>query len=423
MKSAVRATIFQLELRDKILSRSARATKCSRTRASFAGHSETFRSEFCVELIGISVIDKGSFGMTQRIWNFSAGPAVLPETVLEEARENLLSLGKTGIGILEHSHRGKAFLAVYEETEALVREVGGVPAGYKVLFLQGGASTQFFQIPMNFLSPDQTADYLVTGAWSEKAEEEARRFGKTHIACSSQDKNFSYIPASCSYSAKPVYAHYTSNNTIFGTQWPGLPPVPAGVDLICDASSDIYSRPIDVSKHALIYAGAQKNLGPSGVTLLLIRDELIERGAKNLPTMLQYRTHAKNDSMYNTPPTFAIYLVGLVLKWIKKDGGLAAVGERNLRKAGKLYSYLDQSKLFKPTAAVGSRSQMNVTFVTGDAELDNKFCSAATKAGFDGLKGHRSVGGMRASIYNAFPEAGVDALIELLKNFEAENGK
>ena len=361
--------------------------------------------------------------MTQRIWNFSAGPAVLPETVLEEARENLLSLGKTGIGILEHSHRGKAFLAVYEETEALVREVGGVPAGYKVLFLQGGASTQFFQIPMNFLSPDQTADYLVTGAWSEKAEEEARRFGKTHIACSSQDKNFSYIPASCSYSAKPVYAHYTSNNTIFGTQWPGLPPVPAGVDLICDASSDIYSRPIDVSKHALIYAGAQKNLGPSGVTLLLIRDELIERGAKNLPTMLQYRTHAKNDSMYNTPPTFAIYLVGLVLKWIKKDGGLAAVGERNLRKAGKLYSYLDQSKLFKPTAAVGSRSQMNVTFVTGDAELDNKFCSAATKAGFDGLKGHRSVGGMRASIYNAFPEAGVDALIELLKNFEAENGK
>ncbi len=361
--------------------------------------------------------------MTQRIWNFSAGPAVLPESVLEEARENLLSLGKTGIGILEHSHRGKAFLAVYEETEALVREVGGVPAGYKVLFLQGGASTQFFQIPMNFLSPDQTADYLVTGSWSEKAEEEARRFGKTHIACSSQDKNFSYIPATSSFSEKPVYAHYTSNNTIFGTQWPGLPPVPAGVDLICDASSDIYSRPIDVSKHALIYAGAQKNLGPSGVTLLLIRDELIERGAKNLPTMLQYRTHAKNESMYNTPPTFAIYLVGLVLKWIKKDGGLPAVGERNQRKAGKLYSYLDQSKLFKATAAVGSRSQMNVTFVTGDADLDAKFCSAATKAGFDGLKGHRSVGGMRASIYNAFPEAGVDALIEFLKNFEAENGK
>ena len=356
--------------------------------------------------------------MTQRIWNFSAGPAVLPESVLKEAGENLLSLGNTGIGILEHSHRGKAFLAVYEETEALVREVGNVPANYKVLFLQGGASTQFFQIPMSFLTPDRTADYLVTGAWAEKAEEEARRFGKTQIACSSQDKNYSYIPATCSFSSNPAYVHYTSNNTIFGTQWAGRPPVPANVDLICDASSDIFSRPIDVSKHAMIYAGAQKNLGPSGVTLVLMRDDLIERGAKDLPTMLQYRTHAKNDSMYNTPPTFAIYLVGLVLKWIKREGGLTALGERNQRKAGKLYSYLDQSKLFKSTAAVDSRSQMNVTFVTGDAEIDAKFCSAATKAGFDGLKGHRSVGGMRASIYNAFPEAGVDALIDFLKKFE-----
>ena len=356
--------------------------------------------------------------MTQRIWNFSAGPAVLPESVLKEAGENLLSLGNTGIGILEHSHRGKAFLAVYEETEALVREVGNVPANYKVLFLQGGASTQFFQIPMSFLTPDRTADYLVTGAWAEKAEEEARRFGKTLIACSSQDKNYSYIPATCSFSSNPAYVHYTSNNTIFGTQWPGLPPVPANVDLICDASSDIFSRPIDVSKHAMIYAGAQKNLGPSGVTLVLMRDDLIERGAKDLPTMLQYRTHAKNDSMYNTPPTFAIYLVGLVLKWIKREGGLTALGERNQRKAGKLYSYLDQSKLFKSTAAIDSRSQMNVTFVTGDADVDAKFCSAATKAGFDGLKGHRSVGGMRASIYNAFPEAGVDALVDFLKKFE-----
>lgn len=361
--------------------------------------------------------------MTQRIWNFSAGPAVLPESVLEEAGRNLLSLGNSGIGILEHSHRGKAFLAVYEETEALVREVGGVPSDYKVLFLQGGASTQFFQIPMNFLSADQTADYLVTGSWSEKAEEEARRFGTTNVACSSQDQNYSYIPSKFSFSDKPAYVHYTSNNTIFGTQWPGLPPVPAGLDLICDASSDIFSRPIDVSKHAMVYAGAQKNLGPSGVTLVLMRNELIERGPKNLPTMLQYRTHAKNDSMYNTPPTFAIYLVGLVLKWIKQGGGLSAIGERNERKAGKLYSFLDQSKLFKPTAAKDSRSLMNVTFVTGDADLDTKFCSAATKAGFDGLKGHRSVGGMRASIYNAFPEAGVDALVEFLKKFEAENAK
>jgi phosphoserine aminotransferase len=359
--------------------------------------------------------------MTQRIWNFSAGPAVLPESVLNEARENLLSLGSTGIGILEHSHRGKAFLAVYEETMALCRDVGKIPDNYRILFLQGGASTQFFSIPMNFLTPDRTADYLVTGAWSEKALEEAVRFGGTHTACSSQDKNYSYIPTSCSFSANPVYAHYTSNNTIFGTQWSGLPPVPDKIDLVCDASSDIFSRPIDVAKHAMVYAGAQKNLGPSGVTLVIIRDDLVERGSKDLPTMLQYRTHAKNDSMYNTPPTFAIYLVGLVLKWIKSNGGLTGVGEVNQRKAAKLYAYLDQSRLFKGTAAPDSRSQMNVTFVTGNADLDTKFCSAATKAGFDGLKGHRSVGGMRASIYNAFPEAGVDALIEFLRKFESEN--
>ena len=359
--------------------------------------------------------------MTQRIWNFSAGPAVLPESVLEEARDNLLSLGNTGIGILEHSHRGKAFLAVYEETVALCREIGNIPDNYRFLFLQGGASSQFFMIPMNWLTPDRTADYLVTGVWAEKALEEAVRFGGTHVACSSQDKNFSYIPASCSLSANPVYAHYTSNNTIFGTQWSGLPPVPENIDLICDASSDIFSRPIDISKHAMVYAGAQKNLGPSGVTLVILRDDLIERGAKDLPTMLQYRTHAKNDSMYNTPPTFAIYLVGLVLKWIKQAGGLSAIGELNRRKAGKLYAYLDQSRLFKGTAAADSRSQMNVTFVTGNADLDTKFCSAATKAGFDGLKGHRSVGGMRASIYNAFPEAGVDALIGFLRQFESEN--
>lgn len=359
--------------------------------------------------------------MTQRIWNFSAGPAVLPESVLEEARDNLLSLGTTGIGILEHSHRGKAFLAVYEETVALCREIGNIPENYRVLFLQGGASSQFFMLPMNLLTKDRVADYLVTGAWSEKALEEATRFGGTHVACSSQDRNFSYIPPTCTFSPDPVYAHYTSNNTIFGTQWSGLPPVPANIDLVCDASSDIFSRPIDIAKHAMVYAGAQKNLGPSGVTLVIVRDDLVERGSKDLPTMLQYRTHVKNDSMYNTPPTFAIYLVGLVLKWIKKTGGLAAMGELNQRKADKLYAYLDQSTLFRGTAAPDSRSKMNVTFVTGNAELDSKFCSLATKAGFDGLKGHRSVGGMRASIYNAFPEAGINALIDFLKKFESEN--
>ena len=359
--------------------------------------------------------------MAKRIWNFSAGPAVLPEAVLEEARDNLLSLGDTGIGILEHSHRGKAFLKVYEEAEALCREVGGIPADYKALFLQGGASLQFAMIPMNFLTSDQTADYLVTGSWSEKAAEEAQRFGMVHTACTSQDRNYCYIPRSCTFSSKPAYVHYTSNNTIFGTQFREPPMVPTGTDLICDASSDIFSRPIDVAKHALIYAGAQKNLGPSGVTLVIIRDDLVERGPTSLPTMLQYRTHAKNDSMYNTPPTFAIYLVGLVLKWIKSQGGLAAMGERNARKANALYTYLDQSKLFKPTADTDSRSQMNVTFVTGNPDLDAKFCNEAIKAGFDGLKGHRSVGGMRASLYNAFPEAGVAALVEFLKQFEAAN--
>jgi phosphoserine aminotransferase len=359
--------------------------------------------------------------MTQRIWNFSAGPAVLPESVLLEARENLLSLGSTGIGILEHSHRGKAFLAVYEETEALCREVGRIPSNYRILFLQGGASLQFAMVPLNFLNPNATADYLVTGSWSEKALEEAQRIGTTHVACSSRDRNYCYIPKTFALSERPVYVHYTSNNTIFGTEFGAIPDVPSGIDLVCDASSDIFSRPWDIGRHALIYAGAQKNLGPAGVTLVIIRDDLVEKGSTSLPTMLQYRTHAKNDSMYNTPPTFAIYVVNLVLKWIKQHGGLEGVAQANRRKAEKLYAYLDQSRLFKPTADRDSRSLMNVTFVTGNAELDAKFCSAATKAGFDGLKGHRSVGGMRASIYNAFPEAGVDALVAFMRQFEAEN--
>jgi phosphoserine aminotransferase len=274
---------------------------------------------------------------------------------------------------------------------------------------------------MNFLPRGQIADYLITGSWAEKAAEEAQRFGTVHTACSSQDRNYCYIPKACTFSDEPAYVHYTSNNTIFGTQFRDVPAVPNGVDLFCDASSDIYSRPIDVAKYGLIYAGAQKNLGPAGVTLVIIRDDLVERGPKGLPVMLQYRTHAKNESMYNTPPTFAIYMVGLVLKWIKHNGGLAAMGDRNAHKAQILYSYLDQSRLFKPTADKDSRSQMNVTFVTGNADLDARFCSEATKAGFDGLKGHRSVGGMRASIYNAFPEAGVTALVEFLRDFENVN--
>lgn len=359
--------------------------------------------------------------MPNRLFNFSAGPAVLPVEVLEEARENLLSLGETGVGIMEHSHRGKAFLEVYEETVALCRELANIPDDYHVLFLQGGASSQFFMVPMNFLTPQSTADYLLTGSWAKKAVAEAKRFGNVHIACSSEDRNFSYIPTDVHFSDNPAYVHYTSNNTICGTQFAAPPDVPSG-QLVCDMSSDIFSRPIDVSRYGLIYAGAQKNLGPSGVTLVIVRDDWVKRAPEDLPTMLQYRTHANSDSMFNTPPTFGIYIMGLVFKWIKSQGGLSARDDANRKKAGKLYDYLDSSRLFSGTAAEDSRSLMNVTFVTGNAEVDARFIAEATAAGFNGLKGHRSVGGMRASLYNAFPIEGVDALVEFMRQFESVHG-
>lgn len=358
--------------------------------------------------------------MTSRIWNFSAGPAVLPEPVLEEARENLLSLGETGVGICEHSHRGKPFVAVAEEAEALCREIAGIPDNYRVLFLQGGASFQFAMIPMNFLGADQTADYLVTGSWSKKAVKEAKLFGNVHSACSSEDANFNYIPSEIAYSERARYVHFTSNNTIYGTQFSEEPVgLPDDAVLICDSSSDIFSRPIDVSKYGMIYAGAQKNLGPSGVTLVIIRDDLLESGCSELTSMLQYRTHAAADSMYNTPPTFGIYLMMLVFRWIRDNGGLAGMAEVNSRKCGLLYDYLQSSSLFSATAEEHSRSKMNVTFVTGNADTDAKFIADAATEGFSALKGHRSVGGMRASIYNAFPQEGVEALIQFMKDFEA----
>ncbi len=360
--------------------------------------------------------------MTQRIFNFSAGPAVLPVEVLEEARENMLSLGETGIGIMEHSHRGKAFMAVLAEVEANCRKLAQISDDYSILFLQGGASSQFFMIPANFLQKDQTADYLVTGVWAKKAVEQAARYGTAHTAASSKDRNFCYLPKTANYSASPAYVHFTSNNTIYGTQWQTEPEIPAGAPLICDASSDIFSRPIDVPKYDLIYAGAQKNLGPSGVTLVIMKKEMVERGNKDLPEMLQYRTHAENESCYNTPPTFGIYIMGLVFKWILKQGGLKAVEAANQAKANVLYDYLEKSKLFKSTADADCRSLMNIPFVTGSDELDSKFISAATKAGFDGLKGHRSVGGMRASIYNAFPKEGVEELVKFMSDFEAAQG-
>jgi phosphoserine aminotransferase len=358
--------------------------------------------------------------MTSRMINFSAGPACLPIEVLQEAQEALISLNGTGIGILEHSHRGAAFMAVYEEAVSLIREVGSVPDNYHVLFLQGGASLQFAMVPMNFLSEGKTADYLNTGAWSKKAIKEAGLSGNVHVAASSEDRNFCYIPKEASFSEEAEYVHFTSNNTIFGTQFATEPDVPDGSTLICDASSDIFSRPIDVSKYGMIYAGGQKNLGPSGVVLVLVRDDLVERGDQNLPAMLRYRTFAANQSMYNTPPTFGIYLIGRVCNWILQNGGVNGMAERNRKKAGLVYDYLESSSLFQATADVDSRSQMNVTFVTGDPEIDAAFVKEATDVGFDGLKGHRSVGGMRASIYNAFSPAEMNVFVELLKSFETE---
>jgi len=360
--------------------------------------------------------------MHHRIHNFSAGPATLPVEVLEETMHNLLSLGDTGIGILEHSHRGKAFVEIAEQAEADCRELAGISDDYAVLVLQGGASTQFCMLPMNFLPEGKTADYLVTGSWSKKAIKEAKILGNAHVASSSEDRNFCYIPRESQFSEAPAYVHMTSNNTIFGTQFSQLPDVPAGVPLICDASSDIFSRPIDVNKYGMIYAGAQKNLGPSGLALVIIRKDLLEQGPETLPSMLSYRTHYNAGSMYNTPPTFSIYVMGLVFKWLLKQGGLEGIASQNEKKALPLYNFLDKSSLFKPTADADSRSLMNVTFVTGDADLDAKFIAESKAEGFDGLKGHRSVGGMRASIYNAFPAAGVLDLVRFMQDFETHNG-
>jgi phosphoserine aminotransferase len=361
--------------------------------------------------------------MTDRIHNFSAGPAVLPESVLRKAQEAIWNAGGSGIGILEHSHRGKLFERVINEAEEACRSLGGIPDNYRVLFLQGGASLQFAMVPMNFLSADRTADYLVTGVWSQKAVKEAKPLGKVHIAVTGEATNFDRIPKpeEIRYSANPAYVHITTNNTIYGTQWRTEPPVPAGVPLVADTSSDMYSRPIDIRKYGIIYAGAQKNLGPSGVVLVIIRDDLVEAGSKTVPTMLQYRTHAGESSLYNTPPTFGIYVMGEVFKWIQSEGGLAGMAEHNEAKARLLYEFIDNSDFFRGTVQPDSRSRMNVCFRAPTEELEATFISEATKRGLDGLKGHRSAGGMRASIYNACPRRAVEALVAFMKEFERAN--
>jgi len=362
--------------------------------------------------------------VTDRIWNFGAGPAVLPEPVLKKAQQDIWNVADSGLGIGEHSHRGKVFDKIIKETEQACRDLAGIDDSYRVLFLQGGASLQFSMVPMNLLPAGRTADYLVTGVWSEKAVAEAKRVGGVHEAVSAAATKFDRIPpvADIKYSSNPVYVHLTTNNTIYGTQWMTEPPVPAGVPLIADTSSDMFSRPLEIGKYGLIYAGAQKNLGPSGVVLVIIRNDLVELGSKDLPTMLQYRTYAKENSMYNTPNTFGIYVMGEVFKWIKAEGGLKAMAEHNEAKAKVLYDYLDQSGMFKARALPGSRSLMNVCFFTASDELDSKFVTEATRAGFEGLKGHRSAGGLRASIYNAMPAAGVKALVDFMKTFERANG-
>ena len=361
--------------------------------------------------------------MDERIYNFSAGPAVMPDAVLERFRDDLWSLAGTGIGVSEHSHRGAAFTAVLERTTSRMRELAYIPDDYAVLYLTGGATQQFFQVPANLLQGG-TADYLLTGSWAKKAAKEAARYGTVHTAASSEDANFSYIPtgAEVTHSDAPKYVHFCSNNTIFGTQFRTEPSCPDGAYRVCDASSDIFSRPIDVTRYGLIYAGAQKNLGPAGVTIVIVRKDLIESGADDLPAMLQYRTHEAANSCSNTPPTFPIYAVGEVLGWLLDQGGLAIMEQKNQDKAGRLYKALDESELFSATARPNSRSLMNVCFVTGDAELDKKFLEGAAGRKMDGLKGHRSVGGMRASIYNAFPSDGVEELIDYLGEFERLHG-
>ena len=357
-------------------------------------------------------------GVSGRIYNFSPGPAILPEPVIRRAQAALWDLDGSGIGVMEHSHRGPQFTAVLERAEATCRELAGIPDDYRVLFLHGGASSQFFMVPMSFLAAERTADYWNTGVWSTKAIEEARRFGAVHVAASSEPEGFTRIPEQASYSDRPVYVHFTSNNTIYGTQFAREPVVPVGVPLICDASSDIFSRPIEVSRYGLIYASAQKNLGPAGLTLVIVRDDLVAQGRDDLPTMLQYRIHAENGSCFNTPPSLAIYVLGQVLEWMRDAGGLAAMAEHNQAKAKVIYDFLDQSELFRGTVHRDSRSLMNVCFRTRSKDLDAAFVAQAEARGLSGLKGHRLSGGMRASIYNAFPREGCEALVAFMKEFE-----
>jgi phosphoserine aminotransferase len=355
-----------------------------------------------------------------RIYNFSAGPAMLPAEALARAGDEMLDWRGTGMSIMEMSHRGKDFISVYEEAERDLRELLSIPSSYKVLFLAGGATLQFAQVPMNLLRGNTKADYVVTGEWSRKAVKEAKKYCDVAIAATSEDKNFTYAPKKWSVRKDAAYVHYCSNETIGGVEFHEIPEVE--VPLVADASSHFLSRPLDVSKFALIYAGAQKNAGPAGVTFVIVREDLIGQAAKGTPSVMDYKLQADADSMLNTPATYPIYVCGLVFKWLKGLGGLKKIEEINVAKAKLLYDFLDQSAFYRNPVAKEDRSRMNVPFTLKDPKLDEEFLKGASKRGMVALKGHRSVGGMRASIYNAMPIEGVRALVEYMKEFEKQHG-
>lgn len=361
--------------------------------------------------------------MSERIFNFSAGPAVLPVPVLEEAQRDMLSLPGVGMSVMEMSHRSKTFDEIIGKANEGLRDLLGIPDNYHVLFLQGGASLQFSMVPMNFLPADGTADYIITGSWGKKALKEAKRVGSINVAATMADGGFTRVPGQDELNLSPQarYVHITTNETIEGVEWKQEPDV-NDVPLVADASSDILSHAIPIEKYGLIYAGAQKNMGPSGVTLVIVRDDLLKRIPEGLHTMLDYRTHVENKSLYNTPNTWGIYIISLVCKWVKDKGGLAVMQRENEEKARLLYDAIDASGFYRGHADADSRSIMNVTYRLPSEELEKKFTSEATAQGLDGLKGHRSVGGIRASIYNAFPLEGVTALVSFMKEFERKNG-
>jgi phosphoserine aminotransferase len=355
--------------------------------------------------------------VSARAYNFSSGPAALPEEVLRNAQQAIWDLDGTGIGILEHSHRGKAFDRVLDRTEAVIRDVGGIGDDYAIVFVTAGATHHFAMVPENFLAASETADYCDSGVWSSKAIKEARRFGSVHVACSSAPE-YTATPTAPVWSAQPKYIHYTSNETIYGTQWSAPPSAPA--PLVCDASSDIFSRPLELANHALIYAGAQKNLGPSGISLVIARKDFVASPVRDLSPLSRYQTYVAERSLHNTPNTFGIYVIGEVVAWIRSQGGLGEMAVRNAHKARLLYDFLDQSKVWRGHARPDSRSTMNITFRGATAEIEERMIMLAEERGLSGLRGHRSVGGLRASIYNAFPESGVHRLIELLDEVERD---